>query len=225
MTTWFYINENGEKIEVTGGQLKGLAKAGRITPETMVGTEGGKTAPARKVKGLKFATPAQSVESESIKVVATPSYFFIDANGLKQGPVSDLQLKALAERGVILPDTLLETDTGHKGKAGQIRGLFNEQASNPFTAPTLVSNQTIPQSVSVPAAEKSSGSSWQVTVIGAVLILIVGGIAWKIFEQDEQDRPPNSPPLATIEAPANETPSVQERFIEPNPFLNVLPSD
>jgi hypothetical protein len=30
MSNWFYYNEKGEKIAVTGGQLKGLAKAGQI---------------------------------------------------------------------------------------------------------------------------------------------------------------------------------------------------
>jgi hypothetical protein len=65
MSTWFYYNENGEKISVTGGQLKGLAKAGLITPETVVETEDGKTAPARKVKGLTFATTATPIETES----------------------------------------------------------------------------------------------------------------------------------------------------------------
>ena len=34
MSKWFYYNESGEKIEVTGGQLKGLAKTGMITPDT-----------------------------------------------------------------------------------------------------------------------------------------------------------------------------------------------
>jgi hypothetical protein len=65
MSTWYYYNESGEKIEVTGGQLKGLAKAGLITPETVVETEDGKTAPARKVKGLTFATTAPPIETES----------------------------------------------------------------------------------------------------------------------------------------------------------------
>jgi hypothetical protein len=65
MSTWYYYNEQGEKIEVTGGQLKGLAKAGLITPETVVETEDGKTAPARKVKGLTFATVAPPIETES----------------------------------------------------------------------------------------------------------------------------------------------------------------
>ena len=59
MAKWFYYNESGEKIEVTGGQLKGLAKTGRITPETIVETEEGRTAPARKVKGLTFVAAVQ----------------------------------------------------------------------------------------------------------------------------------------------------------------------
>jgi len=59
MAKWFYYNENNEKIEVTGGQLKGLAKAGVITPETMIETEDGKTAPARRVKGLTFVETSQ----------------------------------------------------------------------------------------------------------------------------------------------------------------------
>ena len=70
MAKWFYYNEQGDKVEVTGGLLKGLAKAGVITPDTIVETEEGKTAPARKVKGLVFATSMQpeTIASES----ATP---------------------------------------------------------------------------------------------------------------------------------------------------------
>ncbi|MDR0328793.1 MAG: ankyrin repeat domain-containing protein [Planctomycetaceae bacterium] len=74
MAKWFYNNENGEKIEVTGGQLKGLAKAGQITPDTIVETEDGKTAPARKVKGLTFveAIPPEKQPTESEPTVAPP---------------------------------------------------------------------------------------------------------------------------------------------------------
>ena len=38
------------------------------------------------------------------------------------------------------------------------------------------------QSVSVPDIEHSSGASWQVTIIGAVLLLIVGGIGYKVID-------------------------------------------
>ena len=40
--------------------MKGLAKAGMITPDTIVETEEGKSAPARKVKGLTFGETIQS---------------------------------------------------------------------------------------------------------------------------------------------------------------------
>ena len=56
MSIWYYTNKNGEKVQITGGQLKGLAKAGLIKPETIVETENGKSAPAGKVKGLTFGT-------------------------------------------------------------------------------------------------------------------------------------------------------------------------
>jgi len=52
------------------------------------------------------------------------NYFYTDANGLKQGPISREQLHELATRGTITPETPLETDIGHKGLAGQIPRLF-----------------------------------------------------------------------------------------------------
>lgn len=52
------------------------------------------------------------------------NFFYFDQNGQKQGPVNDQQLKALATQGVINPQTPLETDTGHRGQAGQIPDLF-----------------------------------------------------------------------------------------------------
>ena len=66
MAKWFYYNESGEKIEVTGTRLKELAKAGILTPETMVETSEGRTAYAKDVKGLTFSeTSIQSVSSRS----------------------------------------------------------------------------------------------------------------------------------------------------------------
>jgi len=72
MSTWYYYDSNGQKQgPVTGGQLKGLAKAGHITPETMVETEAGKTAPARKVKGLTFVA---TIQSETVQPVEPELY-------------------------------------------------------------------------------------------------------------------------------------------------------
>lgn len=52
-----------------------------------------------------------------------PNYFYLDANGQKQGPINDAQLQAMAVKGIITPNTPLETDTGHQGTAGQVPGL------------------------------------------------------------------------------------------------------
>ena len=62
------------------------------------------------------------------------NYFYTDTNGNKQGPVDEQQLKELAAQGSIIPTTPMETDTGHKGVAGQIPGLF-PAVSSPFAQP------------------------------------------------------------------------------------------
>jgi hypothetical protein len=53
-----------------------------------------------------------------------PNYFYTDINGQKQGPINGQQLQELAMQGIIGPHTLMATDTGHRGVAGQIPGLF-----------------------------------------------------------------------------------------------------
>ena len=67
MANWFYYNEEGEKIAVTGGELKSLAKAGMITRDTIVETEEGKQAPARRVKGLTFIQSTTHKASEPVE--------------------------------------------------------------------------------------------------------------------------------------------------------------
>ena len=63
-----------------------------------------------------------------------PNWFYHDAAGTKQGPINDAQLKALCQSGIITPQTDLETESGHKGKAAQVRGLFRAPEANPFAA-------------------------------------------------------------------------------------------
>jgi len=71
MTNWYYYNASGEKIAITGKQLKELAQQGIITPETVVETEEGKAAPAGKVKGLPFA---ETKLPEAVKPIETEIY-------------------------------------------------------------------------------------------------------------------------------------------------------
>jgi len=85
------------------------------------------------------------------------NFFYFDRSNQKQGPVSAEQLKELATRGVIEPNTPMETDTGHKGRAGQIPGLFAAGAT-PFaqpvqTAPAPAPRQLFCTNCGVPGAE------------------------------------------------------------------------
>ena len=52
------------------------------------------------------------------------NYFYFDQYNQEQGPVSEQQLKKLAEWKLIGPNTVIETDGGFNGVAGEIPGLF-----------------------------------------------------------------------------------------------------
>ena len=54
------------------------------------------------------------------------NWFYYDQQGQKIGPITDSELRELIVQGLILPDTKLETDTGHSVKARQVPGLFAE---------------------------------------------------------------------------------------------------
>ncbi len=47
-------------------------------------------------------------------------WYYYDDSGVKQGPVSERQLKKMAADKMISVETLLETEIGQKGKAGQL---------------------------------------------------------------------------------------------------------
>lgn len=132
------------------------------------------------------------------------NFFYTDENGTKHS-INDQQLQTLAMKGVIKPETPLETDSGHTGLAGQIPGLqFNTAAPSPFA-------QMAQQNVAVPVAEQSRGSSWQVTLIGIVLISIVGGVGWSIIDKQQPEQANNAPLVAIDNVqvpPVNDAPVV-----------------
>ena len=134
-----------------------------------------------------------------------PNYFVTDANGNKRGPITPQQLKALAEQGRITPSTPLETDTGHKGLAGQIRGLFGAPPNPPSATPpaTLSVGQAEPQSASVPVVT-GKNNLLLIATGGGVLILLMGiAIGWLMMSgsstpagsQPEQARNVQVPPI------------------------------
>ena len=55
------------------------------------------------------------------------TWFYYDNNGQKQGPITTERLKGLTKQGVILPDTMVENESGRQVIAEKIQGLhFSE---------------------------------------------------------------------------------------------------
>ena len=139
MSTWYYYDENGQRLgPITGGQLKWLAKNGKITPGTVVETENGKTAVARKVKGLTFIgaeqpeTPTseltQPVEEEAVQQEIPPS-----------------ELTAVIEPGIYglaSPEQNPSTDSVHIESVPLVAetSVAEPVSQNPFTVAAPASN-------------------------------------------------------------------------------------
>ena len=134
MANYFYTDTNGQKQWADEQLLRTLAAQGIITPETPLETETGRKGFARQVPGLFSGgySPAGAAKTPPSPVPQHQNYYYTDANGLKQGPINMPQLKKLVELGIILPGTPLETDTGNRGFAGQLHGLF-DVAPQPHT--------------------------------------------------------------------------------------------
>ena len=80
---------------------------------------------------LPFLPPTLHPAITHQKLMA--NYFFTDSDGVRRGPLTIDRLQTLAERGIITPETQLETDTGHTGFAGKIPSLkFDAVATSSF---------------------------------------------------------------------------------------------
>ena len=130
MAKWHYYNDKGEKITVTGGQLKGLAKAGQVTPDTIVETEAGKTAPARKVKGLTFSkTPA--IMSEFVQVL--DNFLSTDGHQADSAQMTQEKKYALVSQSIKSAQSNITTNLSDElawyyyNKFGQKCGKFSYQ--------------------------------------------------------------------------------------------------
>jgi len=170
MPNFFYLDANGQKQgPVTPQQLKALAAQGSINPNTPLETEGGHKGVAGQIPGLQFGSTAPQPAATQ----PTSKYYYIDANGQRQGPVTSQQLKALAAQGVINPQTPLMTESGHKGLAGQIPGLFAAPPS-PFVQP-----QPVPYNAAVQYVPTNHPSN-PLPIILLVGLLVVGTICFGV---------------------------------------------
>ena len=187
MSNWFYYDSNAQKQgPYTSAQFKELAKQGVVTPDTMIETDEGKTAPARRMKGLTFAHAVQPQAPPQPPAAVPPpaltNFFYLDKNNQKHGPVNNEQLKTLAAQGVINPNTPLMTDAGQKGRAGQIPGLFVAPAApNPFTDPEpSLALHYVPDTYTQTGAtdeqlQTGGGKAVRSLVYGIISVLTCGG--------------------------------------------------
>lgn len=83
-------------------------------------------------------------------------WYFHDKNDVRQGPVSDEQLKMFVKRGIVTPESILETTNGHRGKAGQVKGLFDAKT---MQAPDTVAASSNSLSGDIPALRTNSVTS------------------------------------------------------------------
>jgi len=196
MADWYYYNENGEQIgPIRGKELKRLARQGTITPDTRVEDENGRTALARNVTGLTFAETAPT-ETESSSIILPPSA----TENLNERDFEQLQedferLQKQQERqqttqNVAIPVPPAEENPFTATMPSDHNPFTTPMpvAVNPFVTPAPAVDTTTPKNVAVPAVEKTGKSSWKITVVGIVAVLIVGGIGWKILDDDWQAR-------------------------------------
>ena len=78
----------------------------------------------------------KSEEEEALE--NAPKWFFYEGD-VKQGPISDKQVKEYINENRINHDTVMETLNGRQGKAHQIKGLFPDQPSTPRQQPVVSS--------------------------------------------------------------------------------------
>ncbi len=101
------------------------------------------------------------------------NFFYTDANGREQGPFNEQQLRRLAARGMITPTTPLETDTGHRGFAEQIPGVFNVPSTFP------VEDRTTLQKTVFPIVTKRTILFFVARIV-ILIVLIVFFLYWSI---------------------------------------------
>jgi hypothetical protein len=151
-----------------------------------------------------------------------PNFYYTDATGQKRGLINNEQLKALVARGIITPDTLLETEAGQKGKAGQIKGLFP-------AAPTPVTQTALPKA---PASVATKIKRLHLIIgLATALVCVIGLVTIGAFFSSPAKKVAGDVPIIfPVEQKADnpfEDPAVERKTDNPfaedltdNPFAN-----
>jgi len=141
--TYFVRMDGQEQGPFSSEQLKVLADAQRITPDTRVRRQGiDGTASARRMPSLftpemLAAHPLRQGDGSSAeRPVPRIAFFRVDDAGKEVGPLSPDQLRKLAVDGVVTPTTRLRRD-GATGtfSARRIHGLFPAEVMAAYEKP------------------------------------------------------------------------------------------
>ena len=133
-----------------------------------------------------------------------PNFFYTDAKGQKH-LLTPAQVRALAARGIIKPDTPLENENGRKGLAGQIRGLFAEPLAASTTLAAEPARRSADESTIEPARRSADESTIEParcsvrpaggaakrqipTTVGFAIIFLVIGVGVAILAWDRPFR-------------------------------------
>ena len=171
-TTWFYTNENGKRVSVTGGQLKWLAKNGKITPATMVENENGKSATAGKVRGLTFIEPASSDEPAIFSFLCPNCKATLQAKKRSIGKTKQCPTcgESFAVPTAVESAQPVESESYRLASPQSEPSPFTDSmpvvakpTDNPFTASMSTASLTVPQSVSMPVARENVNSFFDKT--------------------------------------------------------------
>jgi hypothetical protein len=103
------------------------------------------------------------------------NWFYYDTQGNKIGPIPSVALQALAQQRIVTPDTVVETDEGKRGQAGQIKNFQFPETDSPVLPPVQP-----PQSVAVPMSPKTDEDNIPKTAIASFWLGLIGLIAWVI---------------------------------------------
>jgi len=184
MPNYYYTDTNGSKQGLyTEQQLQRLIVRGRVTPTTPVETDAGFKGIAGQIPGLNFT--ASSPFAQTLPPTSSPS---------------------VQQETYPLPQSA-PSATANPFSAPSAHVANHAMPQYQYQSAPIV-DQVIPQNISTSVADEHGGSSWQVTIIGAVLILVVGGIGWQLISATSNSAGQTKADKPEIVAEAQNTPIV-----------------
>lgn len=142
-------------------------------------------------------------------------WYYYDEMG-KQGPIQPSELKTLAELGQIDPETIVETDTGKKAKAGAVKGLF------PNSNKLVQTNRQTNKLMSVPITETPTKKIQTTQPVDVSSTSNNGTKVWFYYENDIKTGPF---PISTLIRMARSGIITRETLLEDSNGIRVFAED